>query len=160
MFLLEGSGHVYRKNIPPGHRARMALSSPCHSGRPVLGLDVFPPKDGPAQSDSPRLFPPRARKKTGGQWAQWSEQWDLLQDGGRQTLALGSTQSPSLAAYPAVCRPAVCRTQGTVLRESQASPQIMAQQLWNTLNREKDSWGTPACEGACPFHPSDSGLRL
>lgn len=57
MFLLEGSGHVYRKNIPPGHRTRMALSSPCHSGRPVLGLDVFPPKDGPAQSELSQTFP-------------------------------------------------------------------------------------------------------
>lgn len=42
-----------------------------------------------------------------------------------------------------------------MLRESQASPQIMAQQLWNTLNREKDSWGTPAW-GCVSFYPSDS----
>lgn len=71
-------------------------------------------------------------------------QWHLLQGGGRQSLALGPRQSLSLAAYPAVCRPAVCRAKGAVLRESQASPRIAAQQLWNTLNREEDSWGTPA----------------
>lgn len=70
----------------------------------------------------------------------WAEQRDLLQDGGRETLALGSTHNSSLAAYPAVCRPAVCRTEGAARRGSQASPRIMIQQLWNTLNREEDSW--------------------
>lgn len=41
------------------------------------------------------------------------------------------------------------------MRGSQASPRITIQQLWNTLNREKDSWARLP-EGRVQFHPSNS----
>lgn len=130
------SGHVCRKDIP--------TRPPCPHGL-LCSLPQWPPCSGTGclfllrmGLSSPRLFPPmvehwRALGRVGravGSPSRW-----------RQTdLALGSTHNPSLAAYPAVCRPAVCRTQGSVMRGSQASLRITIQQLWNTLNREKDSW--------------------
>lgn len=42
------------------------------------------------------------------------------------------------------------------MRESQASLRIMAQQLWNTLNRERETAGARLPGGRVLFHPSSS----